>query len=85
MEASMWSVPLAKAKLSEILRRARAGEPQVIGAHDPCVVISADEYRRLKEPKHLGRFLVETAPRAGELEAPSRASQRKTPFSDAAS
>ena len=58
----MWTVQEAKAKLSEVLNRARKGEPQVIGASEPCVVISMDEYKRLsaraKEP-HMGKWLVE--------------------------
>ena len=41
----MWTVQEAKAKLSEVLKRAKAGEPQVIGAQDPCIVISMAEYR----------------------------------------
>jgi antitoxin (DNA-binding transcriptional repressor) of toxin-antitoxin stability system len=30
----MWTVQEAKAKLSEVLKRAKQGEPQVIGAQD---------------------------------------------------
>jgi prevent-host-death family protein len=77
----MWSVPDAKAHLSEVLRRARAGEPQVIGTQAPCVVISAAEFKRLSPPKHLGQYLVETAPSGEALSLPSRASNRPSPFS----
>ena len=60
MEASMWSVADAKTHLSEVLRRARAGEPQVIGTRESCVVISADLYREKIEDErgHDGRWLI---------------------------
>jgi prevent-host-death family protein len=77
-----WSVAEAKAKLSEILRLARAGEPQTIGSEEPCVVISADQFNQLWSPRHLGRFLLDSAPRGIELELPSRADHRGDPFAD---
>jgi len=80
--SQVWSVAEAKAKLSEILRLARAGEPQTIGSEDPCVVISAGQFERLWQPRHLGRFLIETAPRGTELELPPRGSDRGDPFAD---
>jgi prevent-host-death family protein len=79
----MWTVQEAKAKLSEVLKRAKQGEPQVIGAQDPCVVISMDEYKRLsihEEEPHLGKWLVENAPGGFELELPSREDDRPDPF-----
>jgi prevent-host-death family protein len=77
----MWSVQQAKARLSEIMRLARAGEPQVIGARDPCVVVSAEQYEGARPKKHLGRFLIESAPRGAPLELPPRDSGRGDPFS----
>lgn len=82
----MWTVQDAKAKLSEVLERARTGEAQIIGARDPCVVVSMDEYERLKrretEP-HLGKWLVENLRGLGEIELPSRSSgNRPIPFAD---
>ena len=81
----MWTVQEAKAKLSEVLERARAGEAQVIGTREPCVVVSMDEYERLKrrqtEP-HLGKWLVENLRGLGEIELPSRADDRPVPFAD---
>jgi prevent-host-death family protein len=72
----MWSIVDAKSQLSEILRRARAGEPQVIGTQNPCVVVSAEVFEAnfadhdgtwlLKHAKHLG----------GELNLPSRSADR---------
>jgi transposase-like protein len=44
----------AKARLSEVLRLAREGKPQVIGTQEPCVVISLKEYQRTKPQEHLG-------------------------------
>jgi prevent-host-death family protein len=81
----MWTVQEAKAKLSNVLQRARAGEPQVIGAQDPCVVISMAEYKKLtdsREEPHAGRWLVENLARLGEIELPSREEDRPSPFAD---
>lgn len=78
----MWSVADAKAHLSEVLRRARAGEPQVIGAREGCVVISADLYRHYREVTekargHDGRWLLDRAAEVGfDIPSPSRAEDR---------
>jgi hypothetical protein len=79
---AVWTVPDAKAKLSEILRLAREGKPQAIGAQDPCIVVSATDFERWRPRRHLGRFLLETAPRGAEIELPSRADHRGDPFAD---
>src|SRR4029453_12835566 len=42
--AKTWTVQDAKAQLSELLRRARAGEPQRIGMTDACVVVSEKDW-----------------------------------------
>jgi prevent-host-death family protein len=76
----MWSVQEAKARLSEVMRRARAGEPQTIGSRDPVVVVSAEQFRAARSQKHLGRFLVETAPRGAAIELPPRGPDRGNPF-----
>ncbi len=81
----MWTVQDAKAKLSEVLERARAGDAQVIGARDPCVVVSMKEYQRLKrreDEPHLGKWLVENLRGLGEIELPSRVDSRPIPFAD---
>jgi len=78
----MWSIPDAKAKLSEVLRIAKTGQPQQIGANDPCYVISAEQYRRSFPDEHLGKWLVEHAPRGAEIELPSRSDPRGDPFGD---
>jgi prevent-host-death family protein len=81
----MWTVQEAKAKLSQVLQRARAGEAQVIGAREPCVVISLDEYKRLTardaEP-HPGKWLVDNLAGLGEIELPPRDDARPAPFAD---
>lgn len=75
----MWSVAKAKAELSEILRRARAGEPQVIGAQDPCVVVSVKTYEEAIAP-HDGRWLLEVARRVGvDIPLPDRRDDRAAP------
>ena len=81
----MWTVQEAKAKLSEVLKRAKQGEPQVIGAQDPCIVISMEDYKRLpkrEEEPHLGKWLVENLAGLGEIELPSRGDDRAIPFAD---
>ncbi|WP_162146196.1 type II toxin-antitoxin system prevent-host-death family antitoxin [Inquilinus limosus] len=78
----MWTVQDAKAQLSEILRRAKAGEPQVIGTQDPCVVISANTFKALTQgqDQHLGRWLIEHAPSGIEIDLPPRGESRVDPF-----
>jgi prevent-host-death family protein len=84
----MWSVQDAKSHLSEILRRARAGEPQTIGTRDGCVVISAEEFARLNEvqktvgePKlHLGQWLIANSPKVDDFVLPERKPGRSSPF-----
>lgn len=80
MPNNSWTVQDAKAQLSEVLRRARAGEPQRIGMTDEaCIVISAKTWEAL-HPSALGAWLVDNAPMGEELEAPGRGSHRSNPF-----
>jgi prevent-host-death family protein len=77
-----WTVQDAKAQLSELLRRARAGAPQRIGVtDDACVLVSAREWEALR-PGALGAWLVESAPVGEALELPPRGSRRGDPFDD---
>jgi prevent-host-death family protein len=81
----MWTVQEAKAKLSNVLQRARAGEPQIIGAQDPCVVISMAEYKKLTaagDELHPGKWLVQNLAGIGEIELPPREEGRPSPFAD---
>jgi prevent-host-death family protein len=76
----MWSVAAAKAELSEILRRARAGEPQVIGARAPCVVVSEETYQT-QMATHDGRWLIDLAARVGcDIPLPARNEDRESAF-----
>jgi prevent-host-death family protein len=78
--SNAWTVEDAKTQLSELLRRARAGEPQRIGlADDACVLVSARD-GEARHPSALGAWLVESAPRGAECEAPSRRTRRGDPF-----
>ena len=73
-----WTVQTAKAKLSEILRRARAGEPQVIGTDEPCVVVSERAWARATaQGEELGRWLVDMTPRGSALRLPKRGGTRR--------
>jgi prevent-host-death family protein len=81
----MWTEQEAKEKLDQLLQRAEAGEPQVIGANEPCVVITLAEYERLTRRGnggHLGKWLIENAPRIGDIDLPPRHSDRPVPFDD---
>ena len=75
----MWSVADAKIHLSEVLRRARAGEPQFIGLRESCVVISAALYREKigTARDDDGQWLLEHAGKLGfDVPVPSRREDR---------
>jgi prevent-host-death family protein len=58
--AGRWLLQDAKARFSELVRRARSEGPQLVTVHgrDEVMVVSVDEYRRLKgEPS--GAALIE--------------------------
>jgi len=80
--AETWTVQDAKAQLSELLRRARAGQPQRIGVTDTCVIVSEKDWAAL-QGSDLGVWLVESAPRGQDLTLPTRGSRRGDPFADA--
>lgn len=79
--AKPWTVQDAKAHLSEILRRARAGEPQRIGIGDGCIVVSERAWRE-RDATDLGAWLVASAPRGEPLPDVDRGSRRPIPFAD---
>jgi prevent-host-death family protein len=69
-----WSVQDAKAKLSEVLRRAREEGPQIVGTAQPCVVVPLEAWEQATSARMpLGQWLVRATPR-GEppLELPDR-------------
>ena len=72
----MWSIVDAKSQLSEILRRARAGEPQFIGTQNPCVVVSVEVFEA-KFTDHDGAWLVKQAAQLGQdIKLPPRSEDR---------
>jgi prevent-host-death family protein len=72
----MWSVVDAKSQLSEILRRARAGEPQFIGSQNPCVVVSVEAFEA-NFVDHDGAWLLKHAAQLGEdIKLPPRDEDR---------
>lgn len=74
-----WTVQDAKAHLSEVLRRARAGEPQRIGVNEACVVVAEADWRAT-QTNDLGSWLVASAPRGEPLPEVPRRSHRGDPF-----
>jgi prevent-host-death family protein len=51
MSANTWKLQDAKARFSEVVRRARAGEPQIVTLHgEEVVVVSAVKKRTKKAP-----------------------------------
>lgn len=81
----MWTLEQAKSEFVDLLRRVNAGEPQVIDAGQSYVVILMADYERLTRASntpHLGRWLVENAPRIGDIELPPRTKDRPVPFDD---
>ena len=82
----MWTEQEAKAKLSEVMQAgASSAKRRSIGEQEPCVVISLDEYKRLKaraEEPHPGRWLVEhlRGPRRDRTAAARRSPS--IPFAD---
>ena len=56
-----WQAQEAKARFSEVMRRAREAGPQYITVHgrEESVVLSADEYRKLKGSGRTGKTIVE--------------------------
>ena len=69
-----WKLEDAKNRFSEVVRRALAHEPQLVtrNGRDAVVVVSAEEYERLVQPRNLVEFLQESplaeALAAGELD-----------------
>ncbi|MCY4026157.1 MAG: type II toxin-antitoxin system prevent-host-death family antitoxin [Acidobacteria bacterium] len=80
-----WTVAEAKARLSEILRRAEEEGPQRIGTRKEFVVVPAHVWDANNEPtQSLGQWLIENMPRGGEIDVPSRheGRERPVPFAD---
>ena len=80
-----WTVAEAKARLSELLRRAEDEGPQRIGTRKEFVVVPARVWDERNAPgQTLGQWLIENMPHFGEIEVPPRdqGRERPAPFSD---
>ena len=79
---SVWTVAEAKARLSEILRRAKTEGPQRIGVREAFVVVPEHLWQTLgPRRKPMGQWLVDHMPRGAHLEIPGgRESRREIPF-----
>ena len=57
---NQWMLQDAKARLSEVVRRAREVGPQLVTVHgrEEAVVLSAEEYRKLKGGQRTGADLI---------------------------
>jgi prevent-host-death family protein len=85
MADHVWTIAEAKARMSEIMRRASAEGPQVIGTQKRYVLVPEAVWVELSARKQrLGTWLVENMPRGGgDLEQPDRRDPpRRAPFED---
>lgn len=83
-DAHIWTIAEAKARLSEILRRASEEGPQVVGTRKRYVVVPEAlwEERQAERPS-LGQWLVENLPRGADLVPPDRKDPpRAIPFAE---
>lgn len=72
-----WPLQDAKARLSEVIRAA-ALEPQhiTLRGEEKAVVISSEEYRRLRRPERSLYEIWRSAPKVPEFELPPRKRER---------
>ena len=77
-----WTITDAKARLSEILRRAEEEGPQCIGRKKRFIVVPEARWLARSRPRQsLGRWLIDHLPRGVELELPDRREpEREIPF-----
>ena len=85
----VWTIAETKARLSEILRLAEQEGPQRVGTRNPFVIVPERLWRERAQPASaafptmpMGQWLVANFPRIGELEIPSRRSDREPPFAE---
>ncbi len=78
----IWTIPQAKARLSEILRLAEQEGPQHIGLRRTFVVVpESDWYAMVQTSKPMGQWLVDNIPRGVDLDVRTdRKSERTIPF-----
>lgn len=70
----VWQVQEAKSHFSEVLEKARSEGPQTITRHgtETAVVMSVEEYRRLKGPERTLIDLLMSGPKFDDFELPPR-------------
>jgi len=82
-----WTVSQAKTHLSTILRRAKAGQPQIIGAREQYVIVPLEVFRK-QQRLPIGTWLIQEGAKLAFEDAdvvlPSRHDDRLVPFEDAA-
>ena len=70
MKSNIWTVAEAKAKLSEVIERARRGAPQTItrNRRTTVVVVSAEEWeRKVRRKGNLAEFFSASPLRVSDL------------------
>ena len=78
MAAEIWTVASAKARLSELIERARSGSPQTITRNGrvAVVVVAADEWeRKTRREGSLADFLAASPLPGSELQIERRKDQ----------
>ena len=83
-QSAFWTIADAKARLSELLRRASREGPQWIGTRRQYVVVPAELWESHSNPRvPLGRWLVQHFPAGMDLAEPDRRDPpRPVPFAD---
>ena len=68
----IWTIREAKARLSEILRKADK-EPQYIGSKTPYVIVTKEQWEQATRPQEpMGKWLLDNCPQIGKFELPDR-------------
>jgi len=73
MSTRIWTVAEAKAKLSEVIDKARSNGPQAITKHGrtAVVVVSPEEWeRKTRRPGNLAEFFAESPLRGSGIKLP---------------
>jgi len=80
-----WTVSQAKTHLSTILRKAKAGTPQIIGAKEQYVIVPLAQFQK-QQRLPIGTWLLEEGAKLSledtEGFLPSRHDARTVPFAD---
>ena len=78
----VWTIPEAKARLSEILRLAETEGPQRIGVRKSFILVPEKLWQAKESPKKpMGQWLLENMPRGTNLPIPDRREYgREIPF-----